>query len=61
MAIIVEYLRDPIICGIIVAAGTLTIILALRTRSAFTPEQQKWRETRWVLLGGLVIYLLVNG
>jgi hypothetical protein len=61
MDIIVEYLRNPIICGIIIAAGTVMTILALRTRSVFTPEQQKLRETCWVLLGGLVIYLLING
>ncbi len=61
MDIIVEYLRDPIVCGIIIAIGTLMIVLALRTRSVFTPEQQKWRETCWVLLGGLVIYLLISG
>jgi len=61
MDIIVEYLRDPIVCGIIITAGTVMTILALRTRSVFTPEPQKWRETCWVLLGGLVMYLLISG
>src|SRR5690242_7503988 len=61
MDIVVEYLRDPIVCGIIIAGVMLMIILALRTRSVFTPEAQKWKETRRVLLGGLVIYLLIAG
>lgn len=61
MDIVVEYLRDPIVCGIIIAGVMLMIILALRTRSVFMPEAQKWKETRRVLLGGLVIYLLIAG
>jgi len=61
MDIVVAYLRDPIVCGIIIAAGTVMTILALRTRSVFTPEPQKWRETCWALLGGLVTYVMISG
>src|SRR5438552_18449051 len=46
---------------VIIVGSTLMVLVAVRSRSASLTEEQKRRETRWVLLGSLIAFVLMSG